>query len=345
VQNDIDGKNEKGKNYKPGRYFVLKFDFSPIPASPDLAKADRNLIKSLNFSFKNFYETYAKYLDDDVTSLCGNIDIERPSISLQKCNRLVQRALSQAQKQKNEQLAGVQGIYLLVDEYDAFTNNYLEPPNTVEPHKTALDGSPVEETFRSFWCMVKLLFTVGIEKVFITGISPLSLSSIGSAFNIARNVSFHQDLAGLCGLTFSDLEATLKEIGEDHKYDKHDEDDKPDKHLSEMTKCFNGYHFCRKTGVETVYNTETCLAYLQSIVDRGYKETKNPPNSEVSSKFLQKFATSASAIADFEKALEYDKNGDFAPLEYDQLEDEITLRDLVCQYFGLRPIYTDFHLF
>jgi hypothetical protein len=92
VQNDIDGINEEGKKYKPGQYFVLRFDFSPIRCSPDLAEADRNLIKSLNSSFEEFYETYATYLDEDITSLCGN-NSEDPSLSLQKCNRVVHRAL------------------------------------------------------------------------------------------------------------------------------------------------------------------------------------------------------------------------------------------------------------
>ena len=45
--------------------------------------------------------------------------------------------------------------------------------------------------------------------------------------------------------------------------------DKHNEHLSKMTKSFNGYHFCRNKKVETVYNTETCLAYLQSVVDGG----------------------------------------------------------------------------
>jgi Predicted AAA-ATPase len=318
VQNDIDGKNKKGKKYKAGQYFVLNFDFSTIPTSADLAEANQNLIVSLNYSIEKFYETYATYLDGDVTSLCKNIDSMRPDISLQRCNRLVQRAISRAQKEKDKHLASVQGIYLLIDEYDAFTNNYLEPPNTVEPHKSILDDSPVGETFRTFWCTVKLLFKRGIEKIFVTGISPLSLSGVGSAYNIARNLSFHQDLAGLCGLTSSDLEATLKEIGED------------DKLLSQMTKCFNGYHFCRKKRVETVYNTETCLAYLQSIVDGGDEETEDPPNSEVAEKFLEKFATSASVITDFEKALKCDQKGDFIPLAYNRLKYQITLRDLVC---------------
>jgi UDP-glucose 6-dehydrogenase len=112
--------------------------------------------------------------------------------------------------------------------------------------------------------------TQRIKKVFITGISPLSLSGIGSASNVARNMSFHQDLAGPCGLTDLDLKKVLKKICKDNK---------DDQHLLEMTKSFNGYHFCRKKKVETVYNTETCLAYLQSIVDGGDLETKDPPNS------------------------------------------------------------------
>ena len=93
MQNNIDGNNENGEKYKPGQYFVLRFDFSTIRCSPDLAEADRNLIKSLNEGIKQFYETYATYLGEDVTSLCGNIDSEDPCLSLQRCNRLVQRAL------------------------------------------------------------------------------------------------------------------------------------------------------------------------------------------------------------------------------------------------------------
>ena len=60
------------------------------------------------------------------------------------------------------------------------------------------------------------------------------------------------------------------------------------------------------------------------------KRLETPPNSEVAENFLEKFATSASVIANFEKALGCDKKGDFVPLEYDRLKYEFTLRDLVC---------------
>jgi len=142
---------------------------------------------------------------------------------------------------------------LLVDEYDTFSNDYLDPYKT-----TTWEGTAVEQTFKSFWSTVKSLLgpTAGIARAFITGISPLSLTDIGSGFNVARNLSLDQDVSGLCGLTRTDVEAALKKIcGSDINAYNH--------HLAVMTKLYNGYHFCDEKTVETVYNTETCLHYLQ----------------------------------------------------------------------------------
>jgi hypothetical protein len=50
----------------------------------------------------------------------------------------------------------------------------------------------------------------GISQAFITGISPLSLTGIGSGFNVARDISFNKDVAGLCGLTRKNIKASLK---------------------------------------------------------------------------------------------------------------------------------------
>jgi len=113
-----------------------------------------------------------------------------------------------------------------------------------------------------------------IRKIFITGISRLSFSSVGSGLNVLRNLSFDRDLAGLCGLTHSDLGDALKGIC------KNPED--CNRFLSEMTECFNGYHFCKDEKVKTVYNTETCLAYLQRLIEQMTPEIQDPPNSEIS---------------------------------------------------------------
>jgi hypothetical protein len=76
----------------------------------------------------------------------------------------------------------------------------LLPPTTSDK---AVEGEPT--------ITVKSLLSKGLRRVFIIGILPLSFSSAGSVFNVGRNVSFHKNLAGLCGLTDSDIRATLKE--------------------------------------------------------------------------------------------------------------------------------------
>lgn len=261
-------------NIKPGQFFVLKFDFSIVAASPNPEEAYQSWIGFLNSSLKGFYSTYVTYLGGDFTALCGNINEQDPINSLHMCKQLVEFAL---QEPGNE---SVQGIYLLVDEYDSFANAFLEPLDSDARYKTAWMDTQVGQSFKAFWSTMKWMRSEGvIRRIFITGISPLSLSNIGSAFNIARNLSFHKGLAGICGLTNSELDDALKVIGKDS--------DTRRRILSEMARLFNRYHFCRTEQVNPVYNTETCLQYLQSIVEGTSPQTQDPQNSEISQLFIE----------------------------------------------------------
>ena len=265
MQKDIDA----GK-VNPGQYFVLEFDFSKINPNPDLTKANEALIKFLNASIKSFYKIYATYLGKSYADLCEDIDSTEPNLTLQSCVESVRNAIRQG-----GQLAGIEGIYVLVDEYDAFPNHYLELQQSIGEPKIAWEGTAVGSTFRSFWSTVKSLGGDGfIRRVFITGISPLSLSSVGSSFNVLSNLSFDRDLSGLCGLTTSDVEDALKEI--------YKEPEKRDPVLLEMIESFNGYHFCKSERVTSVFNTETCLAYLQRLIQGKTPDAEDPENSEIS---------------------------------------------------------------
>ena len=145
-------------------------------------------------------------------------------------------------------------VYLLADEYDSYLNK------TLELDETNWGANSYGITFTSFWETVKSRLSRGIRRTFITGISPLTFSSIRSAFNVTEDLSFDRDVAGLCGLTSLDIQASLKMIcGSDLKgYQDH---------LSSMTEYYNGYHFCRESNVVPVYNTESCLAYLHVRID------------------------------------------------------------------------------
>ena len=203
------------------------------------------------------------------------IDKEDPANSLLNCVMWVKDLHNTTRGKNKRQLADVQGvriycsltnltrlltlkfgipqIYLLVDEYDAFSNNYLDPDN-----HTLYEGTEVEAMFTSFWSTVKSLLgpNKGIPRAFITGILPLSLAGVGSGFNVARDISFDEDVAGICGLTRKDIEASLKKTC--------DSDINAYKtHLSVMTRYYYGYHFCDERTVDIVYNTETCLSHLR----------------------------------------------------------------------------------
>ena len=97
-----------------------------------------------------------------------------------------------------------------------------------------------------------------IEKCFITGVSPLSMADHTSGFNIATNVSFKRELSGLCGLSHEDVRAALQLpglCGSDVS--------QVQEHFDIMEHYFDGYHFYRYGEVPLVFNTNTCLEYLQ----------------------------------------------------------------------------------
>jgi hypothetical protein len=300
----------------PGQFFTLKFDFSATERSSNHVEAGQFLKDNINRSLRTFYKTYSAYLGKDANELSRNINPESPVDNLNRCVKLVKDALSNGPKNGHKQLAGVQGIYLLVDEYDAITNGFLKPYNTT------WQDSAIEQAFISFWSTIKALREVpyGIQKAFITGITPLSLAGAGSGFNVARNLSSSANIAGLCGLTRADIKAALEKVcGSDLTYKTH---------LQDMTMYLNGYHFCNHKTLETVYNTDTCLAYLEDVMKGNMPNARDPMNSEVSQEFLRRFAASPGAIADFERGLKRDSMGNFVPFEYDKLKENFGLKDL-----------------
>ena len=116
--------------------------------------------------------------------------------------------------------------------------------------------------------------------------------------------------------------------------------------LLEMTKSFNGYHFCYYKSVKTIYNTEMCLAYLQRLIEGKSPEAQDPEKSEVSEQFLRTIVASSPVIRDLEHALKCDERGNFTSLKYYQFKHSFTLQGLVCLRISLTlvPVYADMSL-
>lgn len=140
---------------------------------------------------------------------------------------------------------------MLVDEYDAYANEYMDPQNP-----GLWCGAEPFRTLKSFWATIKAggSSAYGIRKVYITGVTPLLLSDIISGANNHDNISFRARISTLCGLTQSDVLEALRTICNN--------EEEAQKHVKKLEHHANGYHFCQEQKVDPVFNTQTALSYL-----------------------------------------------------------------------------------
>ncbi|KAF9994997.1 hypothetical protein BGZ80_007633, partial [Entomortierella chlamydospora] len=280
---DVDRDVDNGK-VKPGQYLVLAFDFSAANRSSDVEAAEASLNGMLNSSIRTFYSTYAPYLGTATDDQLIRENVFPSAVeSLTECVHVVNKALN-AVREEDDPLCGVKGIYLLADEYDAFSNEFLSPDDA-RPWDHL--RSNANSLLKGFWATVKSVLGVRrITKCFITGVSPLSMADRTSGFNVASYVSWRRELSGLCGLTEEDVFAALNMPGVCRT------EDEMQKHFKVMKDNYNGYNFVELSQVPHIFNTNTCLEYLESLVR---DEPINPSavcNSEVSEPALQILAAS-----------------------------------------------------
>jgi len=93
-------------------------------------------------------------------------------------------------------------IYLLIDEYDQFANAILA--NSMQDFlKMVSKGGFV----RSFYEVLKGAIQTGtVQKMFITGVTPITLDSLSSGFNIVSNISHHKYFNAMAGFTQEEAE-------------------------------------------------------------------------------------------------------------------------------------------
>ncbi|RPA90217.1 DUF1703-domain-containing protein [Choiromyces venosus 120613-1] len=321
--NDLDVHKDVKKNrVTPGEYMILKFNFASVDRTPDLNKAAQELALNIIGNLEQFYRTYHPYLGGSLDQLISkNINQGSAISSLITLVRIVDYTLQEVKNGGDTEhpLANVKGIYLLADEYDAFSNEYMDPHNS-QPWAESGASSLV----KGFWATVKemVYLPYGIRKCFITGISPLSLADITSGFNISVNISFKKEVAGLCGVSRADVQGALKKICQSKADVK--------SHLDRLTRYANGYHFCRYEKSEPVFNTDTSLEYLQAVLTGEDFDIASPPNSEVSPRFLEICASSPAAVTHIQNALNPSPDGttQYHLIPYSKLVDRFTLADL-----------------
>ena len=157
--------------------------------------------------------------------------------------------------------AGDHGIplYVLIDEYDNFANTVLAHHGAEAYHSFTHGGG----FYRNFFATLKggaERTGGGLERLFITGVSPVTMDDVTSGFNIGTNVSLESDFNEILGFTTTEVRrllATYRSVGV------FDQD--VDAALALMGEWYDGYRFAK--GAETdLYNTDMVLYYLKHSI-------------------------------------------------------------------------------
>jgi hypothetical protein len=225
-------------------YLVLKFNFSQVNPIPNKVEASFNSHAKTQFFF--FGKKYRKFLGDDYFTM-----IEQYENAYEKLEFLLKYVGSIGKK-----------VYILIDEYDNFANTILSMHGQASYHKLT-HGTGF---FRFFFNMLKggtSDIGSGLGRLFITGVSPVTMDDVTSGFNIGRNVSLDAKFNQLLGFTEHNVFQMFK------YYRFHEVSGPPsDEMLEVMREWYDRYCFA-KDASETLFNSDMVLYFIQRVLELG----------------------------------------------------------------------------
>ncbi|OQX09237.1 MAG: AAA family ATPase [Thiothrix lacustris] len=145
-----------------------------------------------------------------------------------------------------------QKLLLLIDEYDHFANAILSADMQLFQRVVGKGGF-----VRSFYETLKTATQRGtVDRLFVTGVTPIMLDSMTSGFNIGENLSFHEDFNEAVGFTKTEVASLLQPLVEICNLH-------PDALLADVTRWYNGYRFA--SAADTVYNANMVLYFIKNF--------------------------------------------------------------------------------
>ena len=149
---------------------------------------------------------------------------------------------------------GKQDLYVIIDEYDNFANEILSKNRDLFKEITNANGF-----LKAFYKAIKKHTNTVVAKTFITGVSSVSLDSLTSGFNIAKNVTCDPRLNEFAGFTKDELIGLIEKLVDTKALNTTAEN------IAEiMRQAYNGYAFCPEAK-HTLFNTSMCLNYIDYI--------------------------------------------------------------------------------
>ncbi len=225
-----------------GKFQVLHLDFSQVGGG--IGKLEEKFNFYLGVELDGFVRNYGEFYPDDVVE-----KVKSTTDATGKFAIIVNEA-----KFNNYQL------YLIIDEYDNFTNTVLnEQGEQVYWAMTHAEG---------FYRDMFKKFKGNFDRIFITGVSPVTLDDVTSGFNIGWHISTKPEFNQMLGFSTEDV----REI---FAYYKSHGQIRPDSDIeaiiADMKPWYDNYCFAKGAlGTQSrVFNCDMVLYYLRNYMSQG----------------------------------------------------------------------------
>ena len=225
-----------------GEFQVLHLDFSLVGS--DLDNLYENFNTYCGQVMDSFIDNYQRYYNPQIVekvhsekTAAGNLNIVRLEA-------------------KKAQLK----LYLIVDEYDNFTNNVLNVKGQQAYHELTHGTGFYRDIFK--------LFKPMFDRIIMLGVSPITLDDLTSGYNIALNMSLDARFNQMLGFSEKDVREMIRyykavgAIGDDKT---------EDAIINDMKPWYDNYCFADDSfGVEpSMFNCDMVCYYMSMLVDTG----------------------------------------------------------------------------
>ncbi len=230
-----------GKNPTPrhNQYLIMRWNFSLVDPQGGIQEIKRSLHAHINGCIEQFMVYYHDRLDYTIT-----LDAINAIRSFQSTLTAIQHSH--------------QRLYLLIDEYDNFANTVLMSgrPDSQTRYTALLRG---EGALKTVFKAVKAASEgLGLERVFITGTSPLVLNDVTSGYNVGKSITLEPDLDMLCGFSEDEVTALMQQLAAQCDLAPQEADTA----MATMRTFYNGYAFSDNTN-RLVYNPTLALYFME----------------------------------------------------------------------------------
>ena len=214
-------------------YYILRFNFSGIDTKDEettILSFKREVTSSINVFVKRYGLDFYTNEQEEAEDILDN---------------LFKAFYIQKQEQK---------IYVIIDEYDHFANELLSFRTDSFKKLVSKNGK-----IRKWYEILKKGTETVVDRIFITGVAPITLDSMTSGFNIVKDLTKDPRFNEMMGFT----EDELIKIMEDQKLTRKEQKEL----LPIMKENYDGYRFSLYGEFNNnLYNSNMCLYFLNSYI-------------------------------------------------------------------------------